>query len=167
MMGEFFINIYIDQVKDQVREAESAFSFILTNQENHDILFSSIHHFIIHVSNVVKLLQPNFKDDNDFRKYRALSIAEKYINIPKIDQKDVHIRNDFEHFDERIDYWIINSKRHNYADKNTGSINAIQGLDPNDNFRWFDNKNMVLYFCGQSYDLNKLYQYIQDVKKSL
>lgn len=167
-MENFFIEIYADQAKDQINEAEKSFSLMLSNKQNHDILFSAIHHFIVHVSNIIKIIQP--KEDDNFRKYRAVSIRKKYPNLPTIEPRDIHIRNDFEHLDERIDYWVVNSKNHNYVDKNTGNISpsvAIKGLEPKDNFRWFDNQNMILYFCGRSYDLNKLFQYIQDVKKAV
>lgn len=170
MLDERTIQIYVEQIKDQINEAEKAYTLILENSTNHDVLFSAIHHFIIHVSNVVKLLQPNIKDDNDFRKYRAISIIKIYPTIPQIDPKDIGVRNDFEHFDERIDSWVINSKNHNYADKSIGNIGpmqAISGLDPKDSFRWFDFQAMTLYFCGKSYDLKSLNDYIVKVKNAL
>ena len=169
-MDEFFVGIYTDQIKDQINEAEKAYTLILANSANHDVLFSAIHHFIIHVSNVVKLLQPNTKDDNDFRKYRALSIIKTHPTVPQINPKDIGIRNDFEHFDERIDSWVINSKNHNYMDKSIGNVGpsqAISGLKPKDSFRWFDFQAEVLYFCGNSYDLKSLNEYIGKVKSAL
>ena len=169
-MDEFFIRIYTDQIVDQIKEAEKAYVLISNNPADHDSVFSAIHHFIIHVSNVVKLLHPNVKDDNDFRKYRLLSIKKDYPGIPDIKPKDIGIRNDFEHFDERIDYWIINSKRHNYMDKSIGNVSssqAVSGLDQKDNFRWFDFQSMTLYFCGKSYDLKSLFDYIGSVKSAL
>jgi len=132
-MDELFIKIYVAQIRDQIIEAEKAYKLISSNLQNHDELFSAIHHFIVHISNIFKLLQPNCKDDNDFRKFRMISIHNKYPKIPKIDPKDLHIRNDFEHFDERIDHWVINSKNHNYMDKSVGNISpgsAIKGMDP-------------------------------------
>ncbi|KPJ55130.1 hypothetical protein AMJ47_01260 [Parcubacteria bacterium DG_72] len=167
-MEDFFIKIYVAQIKDQINEAENSFSLMLANKQNHDILFSAIHHFIIHVSNIMKIIQP--KEDDDFKKHRATSIRKKYPKLPTVNPKDIHVRNDFEHFDERIDYWVVNSKNHNYMDKSIGNISpsvAIKGLDPKDNFRWFDNQNMILHFCGESHDLNGLFQYIQNVKKVL
>lgn len=169
-MEEFFIKIYIDQIKDQITEAEKAYALILANPTNHDEVFSSLHHFIIHVSNIVKLIQPNVKDDNDFRKYRALSIIKNYPRIPQIDQKNISVRNDFEHFDERIDYWVINSKNHDYMDKSIGNVSpirAVSGVDPKDSFRWFDFQTMTLYFCGNVYDLKSLNDYISKVKDVL
>ena len=169
-MDEFFIRIYTDQIKDQIAEAEKAYSLISSAPTDHDLVFSAIHHFIIHVSNVVKLLQPNIKDDNDFRKFRSLSIRKAYPTIPDLNPKDIGIRNDFEHFDERIDYWVINSKSHNYMDKSIGNIGlgqAVAGIDSKDSFRWFNFQEMTLSFCGKNYDLKSLFDYIGSVKSVL
>jgi hypothetical protein len=166
-MKDFFIKIYTEQIKDQLNEAERCFEEIKNNSSNSSTVFSATHHFLVHVSNVVKLIQPNIKDDNDFRKYRALSLKKTYPNLPTISPNEIHIRNDYEHYDERIDYWVINSKNHNYADKNIGPVTAIQGLDPKDSFRWFDDTKMTLYFCGREYRLNDLSDYIQKVKKAI
>jgi len=166
-MDSFFIKIYTDQIKDQLNEAELYFEEIKNNLSNNHIVFSAIHHFLVHVSNVVKLVQSNIKDENDFRKYRAISLKKAYPHLPIINSNQTHIRNDYEHYDERIDFWVINSKNHNYADKNIGPVSAIKGLDPKDNFKWFDNTKMTLYFCGKEYHLNNLFLYIQEVKKAI
>lgn len=166
-MDEFFIKIYIEQIKDQLNEAELCFEEIKNNLSNNSVVFSAIHHFLVHSSNVVKLIQPNVKDDNDFRKYRAISLRKAYPNLPIIGPNEIHIRNDYEHYDERIDYWVINSKNHNYADKCIGPITAIKDLDPKDNFRWFDDTKMTLYFCGRESHLNDLFSYLQEVKKTI
>jgi len=166
-MDNFLINIYTEQIKDQLNEAELCFEEIKNNLTNNSAVFGAIHHFLVHVSNIVKLIQPNAKDDNDFRKYRAISLKKTYPILPTLNPNEIHVRNDYEHYDERIDYWVINSKNHNYADKNIGPVTAIKGLDPKDNFRWFDNAKMTLYFCGREYHLNDLFLYIQEVKKAI
>lgn len=166
-MDKHFIGIYRLQIIDQADLAESAYNRILANENNPNLLFEHLHHFIVHVSNVMKLVQPNAKEDTDFRKYRAIKIKEAFPNIPEIDPQDINVRNDFEHFDERIDSWVINSKRHNYADKNIMPAGAISGLDPKDNFRQYDPKTKILYFAGREYYVKRLYDYAQGVKSAL
>jgi len=166
-MDEFFIKIYREQILDQIECAESSYTIINSANKNIDLLFVSIHHFIIHISNVVKLIQPKTSGDLDFKNYRMKNLRRKYPNLPNIDLRLVHIRNDFEHFDERIDSWIINFKQHNYADKNLGNIRAIKGLNFKDNFRQYDPVSKKLYFCGDEYPLEDLFQYIQKVKVAL
>ncbi len=166
-MDNFFIKIYTEQIKDQLSEAELCFEKIKNNLKNSPVVFGAIHHFLVHVSNVAKLIQPKTKEDNDFRKYRAISLKRAYPNLPTLNPNEIHVRNDYEHYDERIDHWVINSKKHNYADKNIGPITAIKGLEPKDNFRWFDDTKMTLYFCGREYHLDDLFSYIQKVKKAI
>ena len=166
-MDEFFIKIYRDQILDQIKNAELSYALITNSDTVIDSLFVGIHHFIIHVSNIVKLIQPKVSGDMDFKNYRMNNLKRKYPKLPNIDPALLHVRNDFEHFDERIDCWVINSEHHNYADRNVGNINAIKGLNPKDNFRWYDPSNKTLYFCRAEYPLEKLYQYIQAVKGAL
>lgn len=165
-MDNFFIGIYRDQILEQVESAKTAYGLIINSGTEMNV-FESIHHFIIHVSNVVKLVQPKISGDLDFKNYRMKNLRNKYPKLPDIDQSLIFIRNDFEHFDERIDNWVINSKRHNYVDSNLGNINAIKGLDPKDNFRQYDPENKTLYFCGKEYPLEKLYDYIKNIEAAL
>ena len=152
---------------DQAALAENAYAGILNSTMNPDSLFEHLHHFIVHTSNIMKLIQPYAKEDTDFRKYRAIQIKEAFPSVPEIDPQDINVRNDFEHFDERIDSWIINSKRHNYADKNIMPVGAISGLDPKDNFRQYDPKTKILYFAGREYHIERLHEYVQQVKLAL
>lgn len=166
-MDTHFINIYKMQILDQIGLAEVTYAEILANETNPDPLFMHLHHFILHVSNVMKLVQPNAKEDTDFRKYRSIQIKKAYPSLPEINPKDINVRNDFEHFDERLDSWVINSRSHNYVDKNIGPIDAIKGLDPKDNFLWYDPQSKKLYFAGREYSLDRLNTYIQKVKTAL
>lgn len=169
-MDEFFIKIYKEQILDQIENAEAIYQSIINPSGDTNVLFRNIHYFIIHVSNVVKLIQPKISNDLDFKNYRMKQLKRKYPNVPDIDPRLIRIRNDFEHYDERIDSWIINSKQHNYADKNLGDVNptvAIGGLNPKDSFRWYSPNTKILYFCGEEYLLDELYSYIQKVKKAL
>lgn len=166
-MDEFFLKIYRDQILDQIESAELSYTLVTSPNIDIDSLFVNIYHFIVHASNVVKLIKPKISGDIDFKNYRMKNLQRKYPKLPDIDPALLHIRNDFEHFDERIDNWVISSQQHNYADKNIGDINAIKGLSPKDNFRWYDPVTKTLYFCGAEYPLEKLYQYIQAVKGAL
>ena len=58
-MDNFLIKIYTEQVQDQLNEAEICFEKIRNNLTDNSVVFGAIHHFLIHVSNIVKLIQPN------------------------------------------------------------------------------------------------------------
>lgn len=68
---------------------------------------------------------------------------------------DFAIRNDLEHFDERIDRWWAKSKTHSYADRNIGTPDFVR-LAAEDNlgmFRGYDPATGILYFWGHAYPL--------------
>lgn len=160
------MGIYIKQIKEQASEAESCFELIQRNPDSHSVVFSAAHHFLVHVSNIFKIVQPDYKLETDFKKIRMDSILKELPGLPKISPKDILVRNDLEHFDTRIDDWVENSTKRNYADRNIGPVSAIVGLDIKDNFRWFDPTTMILYFWGQPYDLKSLYGYVKEVQKA-
>lgn len=51
--------------------------------------------------------------------------------------RDVRMRNNFEHFDERLDQWWVKSPNHNYIDMNIGPA-SIFGADRLAIFRSFN-----------------------------
>ena len=83
---EKFIRIYKEQAYDQALLADISYDLILKNETKPDPLFAHIHHFIIHVSNVMKLIQPNAKDN--FRQYdptkKILYFAGREYNIGRL-----------------------------------------------------------------------------------
>jgi hypothetical protein len=70
--------------------------------------------------------------------------------------RNVTMRNNFEHFDERLDKWWRKSQRHNQADFNIGSKTMISGIDPIDWFRNFDPQTGNLYFWSQEFNIREL-----------
>ena len=64
--------------------------------------------------------------------------------------RQVTMRNNFEHLDERMDRWWRKSKHHNHVDKIIGpKATTIVGADPRDIFRFFDPQTTELIFWGQ------------------
>lgn len=73
--------------------------------------------------------------------------------------RNVTMRNNFEHFDERLDFWWKNSKAHNYSDTN---LMTVAGLDETDSFRNFDPATSELSFWGQGFNVKAI---VDEVKK--
>ncbi len=168
-MEEHFIRTYIEKILEEIEGAEKAYNKILEPiQDIQDIddTFRNIHYFVLHVSNIFKFIQPNSKE-LEFSKFRMKSLRIKYPHLPKIDHKSILIRNDFEHYDERIDSWIINSEAHNLADKNIGNVKSIDGLSSTDYFRTYDPDTKILTFNHTEYSLKKLHLYTQQTKKAI
>jgi len=75
------------------------------------------------------------------------------------------IRNDFEHFDERLDRWWKNSERRNFLDLSIGPLRtAVSGLDDIDRFRCFNPHTGDAMFWGTDFNLNAV---LADIKKVL
>ena len=79
----------------------------------------------------------------------------------------VVMRNNFEHFDERLDRWWKESKRHNYSDLNIMPADAIAGIDETDSFRNFDPKSTDLSFWGQTFNLQDLINAVRTILPKL
>jgi hypothetical protein len=77
--------------------------------------------------------------------------------------KQVTMRNNFEHFDERLDQWWKQSKRHNYIDLNLMSRPGIIGANKIDCFRTFDPSSSTLTFWSQDFNLKELMDEVQKI----
>jgi hypothetical protein len=70
--------------------------------------------------------------------------------------RDVTMRNNFEHFDERIDKWWRKSKGHNIVHMNIMPVTGIAGTDDIDRFRQLDPHTMEVIFWSQRFDLRAI-----------
>jgi hypothetical protein len=82
--------------------------------------------------------------------------------------REVTMRNNFEHFDERLDRWWRESKAHNYADMNMGPKDSTTaGIDTMDMFRLFDPNTTDLTFWGQEFNIQKIVDEVQKILPKL
>lgn len=71
--------------------------------------------------------------------------------------RNVGMRNNFEHFDERLTRWWAESSNHNFVDQNFGDIRrAITGFDGTDIFRNFDPQTGMVTFWEEDVDLSSI-----------
>lgn len=76
------------------------------------------------------------------------------------------IRNNFEHFDERLEDWTTLSKRRNLIDSNIRDISSIEGFDIEgfdleDYLRNLNPYTWELTFRGEVYNLQPITQAVQ------
>lgn len=117
-------------------------------------------------ANIIKILfpanNPKIKN-NTFIQERSDKLRKKFsLSKSDFDIHEIGVRNDFEHYDERIDFWVQNSKNHNYCDINIMSPGAIQRLDVKDMFRNLDPQSKILSFCGKEYNLDYLKSFLEE-----
>jgi hypothetical protein len=73
------------------------------------------------------------------------------------------LRNDFEHFDDRVEQWVTESSRRNLVDDFIGPRSAIGGIDPNDFMRSFDPQTSTAEFWHHSLDLQRVVAAIEEL----
>ena len=108
-----------------------------------DSVFYSLHHFIIHLTNVDKLLDVRPETD------RA-HILSGHVDIANVDLKPIRrLRNHLEHFDERLDAWIANHDGHAFFDMNI--VTGATGFPEKTFLRAIDGD--VFKFYGEAFPL--------------
>ena len=71
--------------------------------------------------------------------------------------KHTTIRNNFEHFIERLDRWWVESRSHNFVDMTIGNVGlSVAGVDDSDMFRSFDPLTGELAFWGQHFNTQEI-----------
>ena len=77
--------------------------------------------------------------------------------------RDRNLRNDFEHFDERVERWFGLSEHRNYMGRNIGPPNMVVGLETGDRFQHFDPTTCVVTFWDRSVSLSEIIAEVQRI----
>ena len=79
--------------------------------------------------------------------------------------REVTMRNNFEHLDERLDRWWAESENKKYVDMNVGPRTAIAtNVETKDFFRVFDPQTTDLTFWGEEFNIQVI---VKEVEKIL
>lgn len=70
--------------------------------------------------------------------------------------RDVAMRNNFEHFDERLDRWWSESRSHNICDLNVASRADIAGIEKLGWFRNFDPQTTNVTFWSEDFNIQRI-----------
>ena len=160
-METAFLRIFQREVERQCK-----FGLIATNDlvkalqaPDIDRIWYSVQALLSAAGNVSKLLWP-FKpllSERGFELRASLSVGEHSLLRPRT------FRNHFEHFDERLEKWIISSERHNFAGSNVGPPNMITGFESGDHLRNFDTTNFAVTYRGDAYFLRPIIDAIRNL----
>ncbi len=148
--------IYLGEIQTQVTFAKRAFNEYLRAMEASDVVsvFYHAHHFLIHATNIDKLIEV---DRSSFRgKYLAPLLSGQTIDLKQFRR----LRNHLEHFDERLDIWVKNFSDHAFFDMNI--ITYAKGFPIKAFLRAMDGH--IFRFHGEDYDLDALYSGISAVR---
>jgi hypothetical protein len=134
-------------------------------EAKNDRLWFSLNAFLTAVANVSKMLWPNpnrktakqFPDrGTDLRK--SLGVSD---DSPLQHRR---VRNHFEHIDERVEEWWLESERHNIALRIIGPLGGvIEGLDEKEFFEQFDPGQPAVAFQGDIFELQPIATEVADL----
>ncbi|HEY3854312.1 MAG TPA: hypothetical protein VGO67_07980 [Verrucomicrobiae bacterium] len=145
--------IYIREALTQLEFAKRSFTEFQNARASGDApsVFYNLHHFILHVANVDKLLDPKPNSP------RA-SLLAAHANLSEVDLKSFRrLRNHLEHFDERLDKWVADFDRNAFFDMNI--ITGAKGFPTKAFLRALDGD--VFKFYGEDYPLHELQKSVE------
>jgi hypothetical protein len=151
--------IYVREALTQLGFAKRCFAEFERAEAAGDVpnVFFNLHHFIVHVANVDKLL------DSKPGTERA-SLLAGHVDLSGIDLKPFRrLRNHLEHFDERLDMWVRNYDGHAFFDMNI--ITGAKGFPAKAFLRALD--GAVFKFHGEDYRLAPLHQAVDELYSRL
>ena len=180
-MDDFLKGVYVSEVKKQCEFGLAAVKYLnhaLQQVNNRELardesqfyyseVFRQIHSLLTHASNVSRMFWPpspkQKKNETDQDYENRLLKIDKVVRgrVLKVEYglddsnplKNRTLRDNLEHYDERLDHWRNNSVNRNIVSDTIGPPNAIVGLAETDMMRWFDPTRNVFKFRGEEYDL--------------
>lgn len=157
-MDQKFAWFYALQVHDQAQYVRTARTDLAAAVQGHDMarLWYSIQMLLGATGMLSKLLWPANDDKAaDPIRGRGAYLRQHFKIADDSPLRSKAARNASEHFDERIDEWVLGSANHSLADSNVGPL-APLGVSPEDVFRHYDPATDLVIVCGVSVELQPL-----------
>jgi hypothetical protein len=116
--------------------------------------------FLIAAANVSKLLFPS----REGMRGRGEELRRS-LGVPDDSPlKDRRLRNHFEHLDERLEDWALNSERRNFVGRIIGRQGTVVVTpDPTDHMGQLDPTDFTVDFRGEPFDLQPLVSTLEDL----
>jgi hypothetical protein len=147
--------IYVEEALTQLAFAKQCFRDFEAALDRSDVqqVFFHLHHFIVHVANVDKLLDPKPGTPRH-------SLISSHVDLTGIDLKPFRrLRNHLEHFDERLDNWVAKYEGHAFLDMNI--VTGAKGFPSKAFLRALDGD--VFKFHGEDYALTPLRRAVDEL----
>lgn len=158
-MDTFLLRVFQQQVANQCFAALMAAQMAqaAVNNANQDVFWASIQNCLTAVANLSKAFWG--PEGKYARQRRQLRRSLGVTNASPL--RPTSMRNNFEHFDERLDEWYATSTNRNHLDYMIGPPNMVVGVAETDMFRVFDTTTSEVVFWGKRYPLKTIIQEIQ------
>lgn len=150
-MNGLQIMVFLDEIVLQAKIAQRANERLIITHTEFDSIESwcSIQSILISAGNISKILWPS-------KKYKKRGdVLREILKIERDNLlSDRKFRNHFEHYDERIEEWFVNSSSGSYFD--LGMNPSLYNNNPNKFHRGYNAYNNTLLFRGEILDLNEV-----------
>ena len=147
-MGKW--RFYLREAICQLEYAKRSYSEFKNAKKLNDTfsVFYNLHHFIIHVTNVDKLFDAKAGTNRK-------AILQSFPKLPELDLKPIRkLRNHLEHFDERLDTWVLNHDGQAFFDNNI--VTGAKGFPEKAFLRALDAD--IYKFYGESFELTPIFE---------
>ncbi len=141
----------IFQSVDQMQNSIGSDNFYLEKEK----VWMFIMTFLALSGNVSKLLFPVKRDGK-----LAIRRGKELRRMIKVDERSIisdrKLRDDFEHFDARLDAYFQSDRKHTLIDKNIGDPSEYAGVELREFLRHFYPEENMIIFSGKEYDLKMM-----------
>jgi len=118
--------------------------------DNYDGFWYALQGFLIAAANLSKL----FWGSRGNKELERLDLRKSLGVTDDSPLRDPDLRNDFEHFDTRVEEWFAKSKDRNFFGRTIGPHSAVVGGGPvEERFQWYDPGTGVVTFLKHSVPL--------------
>ncbi|AXR16997.1 MULTISPECIES: hypothetical protein [unclassified Bacillus (in: firmicutes)] len=128
---------------------------------------------ITNAMSIVRILNVAGAKNKIYAEKRVEAIKNKWPNLPEAPQGLKQIRNDLEHFEERLDTWAFTSSTHSIVDLNLGlskegfwAFGGSLGAGEKEFLRNVDEKNNFL-FWNHEVQIDDVLQWVIDINKQI
>lgn len=151
--------VYLQEASTQIEFAKRSYAAFQSAEASDAVVdvFLHLHHFVIHATNIDKILDT--KPDTDRH-----SILAGRLDLSGIDLKPFRrLRNRLEHFDERLDRWVRENDGHAFFDMNI--VTGAKGFPEKAFLRALDGDTFK--FHGEDYNMKELHASILEIEHRL
>ncbi len=157
-MDDFLLGVFEGEIETQCRFMVIGAQLVNQQLQQHSpesgsLIWFALQGILVSAANVSKLLWGSKSADDLAARQRLRGVLQIHEHSAFYARK---LRNDFEHFDERVETWFERSANHIYIGRLIGGSNAISvgGQDPSDKFGQFDPEHATVTFWDRTVDLN-------------
>lgn len=158
----------VDEARKGFLDIDSDHTFNSSAEINR--IFFLIQGMLVSCANISKILWPGNPRDKTLKLEldERASILKKELNLKGLHVlKNRDMRDDYEHFDERIHIWFKESDQKNFVDTSIGPLGVVGGIATKDMLRWYDSSRGWLVFRGHVYKLCEIIDSVRFLRSRL